>query len=330
MKKKMKKIIYFLILILIIISSSCQKNMLEEVEEGNWNRDKNIVEITFENQIGLTTISRNEANATVEFKYNLGATGSLQVPIKSLVASYGTTIDAKAGDILDFDNPDNSATLTVTSAKGETLDWTIKLTPFIEELEGKWNINFQEVYGGTGPQYGGAAIHFLEGAGVAAYFDPETGPKAELDNIIEFKLIGFTDEGNSYGDIINNPGSDGKYADYYFKASGNLPAVDVNKFYRIIPTEGGTWLHDFAQNLIIIRFSNGNEVKLTLNPIGYIWSSPTYDTNQNTKNLVFNSVTLARDLNAISADVWHNGMYTPWNRIAIRPYMYWIGISKAD
>ncbi len=63
----MKKISFLIISVLTLALFSCQEDIMDEVNEGNWNKERNITEIKFENQIGLPTIKRDGESATVSF-----------------------------------------------------------------------------------------------------------------------------------------------------------------------------------------------------------------------------------------------------------------------
>ena len=59
---------YLKILLLILTTSaflwSCQKNPLDEVNEGKWNKERNILGITFNGQVGDAVIDRTGDSAT--------------------------------------------------------------------------------------------------------------------------------------------------------------------------------------------------------------------------------------------------------------------------
>jgi len=304
-----------MVLAAVLTLSGCQKDPLADVNEGKWNKERNIIRITFNGQIGDAVASRDGDVATVNFKYNTLAGELSAVKLNSMEISYGASASLSVGQTLNFDNETNSATITITSAQGETLDWVVTLTKFTETLVGTWSISGLYVFGGTGPDYDGAAV--LKMTDKPWCWDATTGPAAEQDNSLTFTLIGFTEDGNSYGKVVNNAGNDGLYADFIFTNSD--PDVDVNNFYRKIPTGEGSWLRNYSTGLVTFSFANGTTTSGTFISAG--------------TETVYGTVTKTTIDHAISftlsgVDNWSK-IYSDYDKFVSRPRKYWIDITMA-
>jgi len=315
----MKKTSLIIISVLSFVLFSCQKDMMEEVNEGKWNKERNITEIKFENQIGLPTIQRDGETATVTFKYNLDATGLKQIKVTSMVPSWGAEASVKTGDILDFDNANNQAKIIVTSADGNQLEWTVTMIPFLEPIKGDWKVSAMMVYGGCdGGAYGGDAWVNI-GTLTTEFLDNR--PSCEMDNIYTFEQIGYTEAGNSYGNIINNAGPDGKYADFKWKNGTD----NAERIYRLIPRTGGKWEHDAVTDQYLIKDASGNliisatfrrDVPFTFKP-------------NNTKAYTFTNNTLIFNVKSLGLFVgsW-SWIYNSYDAIIANPWAYCLSIKR--
>lgn len=221
----MKKITYILFSILLLANMACIKDPLKEIEEGDWNNERSVINLKFENQVGKPTISRvDESTGTIELTINVSEIPDLSnIVLTSIQTSFGATSSVEQGEAINFENADQTAVLTVTSPTGKSRDYTIKVYSFEETLLGSYKITDLLVYGGTGPEYGGGAVLPMTSK---PWIWPATGgPEAELDNTLTFEMTGITDEGNTYGTITNDEGVDGLYADFQYVLD---PATDVN------------------------------------------------------------------------------------------------------
>jgi len=304
-----------IILAVALTLYGCQKDPLADVNEGKWNKERNIIDITLNGQIGDALINRDGDAATIDFKYNTAAGELSAVKLNGMEISYGATASVSVGQTLNFDNATNSATITITSAQGKSLDWVVTLTPFTETLLGTWSISGLYVFGGTGPDYGGAAV--LKMTDKSWCWDATTGPAAEQDNSLTFTLEGFTEDGNSFGKVVNDAGTDGLYADFIFTNSD--PDVDVNRFYRKIPTGEGIWLRNYSTGLVTFTFANGTTTS------GNFISAGT--------ETVYGTITRTTIDHAISfalsgVDNWDK-IYSDYDKFVSRPRRYWIDITKA-
>ena len=296
---------------------SCQKDPLDEVNSGIWNKERNIVDVSFRGQIGDITNYREGDSATISFTCNTAEITDLsKVEITSLELSVGATASVTKGDYLNFNNNDNTAKITVTAAYGgKSLDWTIKLVPFNEELVGTWKISGLYVYGGTGAAYGGSSL--VEMRSKSWCWNSKTGPAAEMDNTLTFALTGVTDEGNSYGTIKNDAGSDGLYADFIFV--NKTPNVNVNSFYRKIPTGTGTWERNYSAGTVTFTFADG----ITATTGGFISASSETVYGTFVKTVTDHSFKFTLK----GADDWAS-IYSDYDRFVSNPRYYWIDISK--
>lgn len=317
----MKKIIKFMIFSVLgsIALISCQKDIMKDINDGGWNKERNITEIKFENQIGLATITRSGENATISFKYNLDATGSKKIKLLSLVPSWGATANMKSGDVVDFDNASNQAKIVVTGANGQQLEWKVNMIPFAEPIKGDWKITEMMVYGGCdGGAYGGD--HWVNiGTLVSEFLDNK--PSCEMDNIITFEQTGFTESGNSVGNIINNPGPDGKYADFKWKNGTD----DASRIYRLIPKSGGKWEHNVVTDEYLIKDASGALIiSATFRrdvPFEYKPNSK--------KGYTFTNNTLIFKVKSLGLFVgsW-NWIYNAYDGVIANPWRYCIGVKR--
>jgi len=118
---------------------SCQDDPLADLEDFQL-KERNIMSIDFEfSEEGTPTIYRLGDSASIEVYYldppdfNMSAT-----KVDAISVSLGATASVQPGTTLNFDNPDRSAKITVTSEAGTSLDWTVYLNPIpfgIEELK---------------------------------------------------------------------------------------------------------------------------------------------------------------------------------------------------
>jgi hypothetical protein len=169
------------------------------------------------------------------------------------------------------------------------------------------------VYGGTGPEYGGAAVLALTDK---PWIWPATGgPAAELDNTLVFEMTGITEDGNTFGTITNNAGPDGLYADFMFIGT---PQTNVNNFYRTIPRGTGQWARNYATNTVTFTFADGSATTGT-----YVTAGTEALGNNNTRTIT-NSA-FAFTLNG--TDDW-SAIYSDYDKFVKRPRRYWVDVTK--
>lgn len=251
---------YLLYTYCLLLLAGCKRDIMQDVRDQQWNHERAIIDIVFENQVGTATIQRDEHNeGTVSFMYNATAGDANRLVIKSLELSYGAQSELSVGDELVFDG-NHTAQLEVTSKSGKTRAWTIQYVPFTDELVGTWQITTLSVYGGAWPEYGGSAAYPDMAERAWNWQQDGSGPVAEYDNTLTFTLEGITEEGDAYGKVINHAGPDEQYADFIFidDPDGARTPIDVNSKYRKIPVGEGTWKRNSRQGTL--TFSGGSTV----------------------------------------------------------------------
>jgi len=309
----MKDLIYIGIGFLML--SSCIQDPWKDIEADGWNNERSVLDIQFENQVGTAAIERIDGESgSIEFTINTYAVDDFSaIPINSLTLSYGGTSSVKIGETLNFDNESNSATLMVTSPTGKVREYTIVVDPFEETLLGTYQITDLVVYGGTGPEYGGASVTAMINK---PWIWPETGgPQAELDNTLTFEFGGFTEDGNTFGTVTNNAGADEMYADFEYIKD---PVTDLNHFYRTIPKGAGEWVRNYTTGTITFTFENGNTATGTLIEAGT--EDLGYGKSKTTTNQAF-------VFNLQGTDDWAN-IYSDYDKFVKRPRRYWIDVTK--
>ncbi|MGV8135530.1 MAG: hypothetical protein AB2L20_09975 [Mangrovibacterium sp.] len=311
----MRVLNYIILFLLVNILFACQKDPMEDIKDGKWNKERNIIGVIFQDQVGEATVSRNGDQATINFTYNTSASADFSaIKVNQIELSYGAVASVKNGETLNFENAGHSAVITVTPANGEPLDWVVTLTPFTETLLGTWNVTGLYVYGGTGPEYGGAAV--LKMSDKSWCWPSSEGPAKEQDNTLTFTMTGITAEGNTYGTVLNDAGADGKYANFLFISK--TPNIDVNNFYRTIPKGTGSWMRNYATGTVTFTFADGTA------KTGMFDAPGTYDLG-NSKSRTLTDYAFTFTLNGV--DDWGN-IYSDYDKFVKRPRKYWVDVKK--
>lgn len=212
----------FIFLSLIVpILFACQKDPMSEIKDGGWNKERNIIDMTFSGQIGKSKITRVGNTATIEFLDYSDDFSNIQ--INSLEISFGAAASVKIGDKLNFNNTAKSSTVTITPANGEPLVWTIKASLYVNPYKGSWGIqNFRmkwDDWNGWG----------LSGEAEVALKMANAAPG--IDDVITFGGIDGVDASGAYfGTYERTSGPDGKFGSYisskgtdYSDKFGQLP-----------------------------------------------------------------------------------------------------------
>lgn len=304
-----------LVILLVLLQFSCVKDPLEDIEEGKWNNERSVIDLQFENQVGQAAITRDDdQSGTIVVTINVDAVPNLsEIKLSSLQLSYGATSSVKVGESLNFENENQSASFTVTSPTGKSREYIVVATSFQETLLGTYDITDLVVYGGTGPEYGGAAV--IPMMNKPWIWSATTGPDVELDNSLTFTLDGITEEGNTYGKIVNDAGADGLYTDFVYVGD---PQTDVNRFYRKIPKGEGTWLRNYATSQIIFTFPDGGTAT------GALIGAGTEDLGNGKSKTTANQA-LVFNLNG--TDDWDK-IYSDYDKFVKRPRKFWIDMVK--
>ena len=218
--------------------------------------------------------------------------------------------------------------------------------PALETLNGAYKIKKFWVYGGTGPEYGGAGWVDLHNK--TWWFDQTTGHgiKAELDNYVEFNCIGYTDKNTkAHGTCTHWAGADGKYWDTWFYNNKKSDGSDMNpdaprdasSFYRQIPIGESTWVRDYTTGLVTFTDASGRKTSLQVHDPGY-----TFTPGYNDSNAVNNKRTFPRNVDGehddltfhatvTGVDNWTDGIiYKEIDKIFYNPRDFFIDMDKVD
>lgn len=314
-QKVMKNFIY-IIAITMFTLTACVQDPWSDVEDSSWNNERSVIEVTFENQIGGAEISRiDESTGEIEVTINVSALPDLSnVVLGEIELSYGAKSSINIGEGINFENENQSGSITVTSPTGKSRTYTILVESFEETIIGAYSISNLIVYGGTGPEWGGGGVLPMTDKPWAW---PETGgPAAELDNTLTLTFEGIDDDGNTFGKIENNAGADGMYADFQYVLD---PNTDVNHFYRTIPKGEGTWLRNYALGTVTFTFEDGST-----QTGAFIEAATTEDLG--------NGLSKTTDGHAFSFDLagtddWDN-IYSDYDKFVKKPRKFWVDLIK--
>lgn len=309
------KILKIFFVAILLFQTGCQVDPQKDIEDGEWSKDRNVIQIKFSDQIGDAKITRIDDEAgTIDVTINQsGNTDLSNIKIESLILSYGANSSVSVGQGMNFSNASNTSLLAVTSQTGQVRNYTVKVKPFTESILGTYDIDDLVIYGGTGPEYGGAAV--LAMISKPWIWPASGGPSAELDNTLEFTLEGITAEGNTYGKIVNDSGPDGIFANFSFIGS---PQTDVNKFYRKIPKGTGKWARNYTNSTITFTFSDGSTGVGTFKSAGVVDLG-----NGKIKTIANQSFEFV--LNGV--DDWTN-IYSDYDKFVKNPRRFWIDVTK--
>lgn len=236
----MKKTLYITALSISAILFSCQKDPMEDINGGGWNKERNIISITLQNQIGPAAIVRDQNTQTIAAYVDTEGLDFSAVKISQLELSYKAISNVPVNGTLNFNNADKKASLTVKSATGQDLVWDITLFPYDWYYVKTWNIKEERIF--VSQEYGSKFDKNIT--------DIAPGAVKEMDNTIQIIKDGIRN-GKPYGHILNNAGADIEYGDFVV---GN---VNLNpKLKVLIPAGESTWDIDLSTNEISI-FKDG-------------------------------------------------------------------------
>jgi len=314
---------YSLFILCVIILQSCVKDMQDDLNDGGWNHERSLLGLKFKNQVGQAEIERiDDVNGEITVTLNVGAITDLsKVEVESIQLSYQASASVTKGGTIDFSNPERKATIGVTSASGETREYTIYATEFRESLEGTWSINNFVLFGGTGPEWGGGRVYSFMDKSWCWYDD--YSPAKEYDNTLTFTGEEITDEGNTKGKCMNDAGADGTYANFVFKAASNPENgvdVDMKHYYRQIPEGESIWVRNYALGTITFIDANGKETS------GVLENAGSYDMGNDLSVTVPNN---AFSFNINGVDDW-TYIYTDYDVFVKKARKFYIMVTKQN
>ncbi|MFI3262103.1 MAG: hypothetical protein R3Y26_04240 [Rikenellaceae bacterium] len=247
----MKKILGLFIVITSIFS--CQENPLEYIESGEWNKEKNLISITFAGQVGESELAVSAESNTLGYGNVVIMTPDYSQPIeiKTMEISYGSVASVNIGDKISFDPTTKTTEITVTAADGKNRTYTLTASALDEDLVGTWQIRGMNVWGGAATKWGCSAMMDVVNPNDGSMWDTTTGAAADLDNTLTFTLEGLNDDGNTYGTCVNDAGADGLDADFiWLSPAGGLDITDCNSNFRRIPTGKSKWTRNSAAGTV--------------------------------------------------------------------------------
>ncbi|MBL1408271.1 hypothetical protein [Sphingobacterium faecale] len=295
---------------------------MEDLKSEDWNHERAILDISFENQVGAATIFRDEDfNGKVTFMYNEAQGHPNELKIRSLELSVGAKSTVGVNEVIHF-NDSHEAILKVTSASGKEREWKLNYVAFKDDLVGTWEITTLSVYGGAWPEYGGAATINDMAARSWNWSGDNTGPIAEYDNTLTFTLEGITEEGDAYGKVFNDKGPDNKFGDFIFitDPDGSRTPIDVNSKYRKIPKGEGTWKRNAKQGTI--TFSSDDVVST-----GRFVTSGTYQMDTYNNKIIIPDQ--AFEFEYQPSFIWLD-IYNDRERFVENLKKYWIQVRKVN
>lgn len=325
----MKRNILFIAMGALVLLSACTKKPWADVEEGSWNNDRRILDIKFAGQAGLAKVKDVDATTgtiNVQLATNLVSDMS-KVTVETLDLSYKATATIQRGGTLDFSGA--APTITVTSATGKTRTYTIEMTEFTETIVGAYKITSSQIWGGTGPEYGGGSLFDPSAQEKPWYHAEGHGPEAEYDDYLEFTMDKIMDDGNTTGKCIHYGGVDGKHWNCLFKdfekKEGDLD-IDVHRFYRQIPVGESTWVRDYVNNTISFTDVNGTVTTGEILPSGS-YHIYTYEDKGVSYDVTVGDYAFKFKLQG--ADDWTN-IYSTYDKTAKRPRLFYVMVSPVD
>ncbi|WP_282035463.1 hypothetical protein [Saccharicrinis aurantiacus] len=263
----MKKALNIFVLVLAVLFTACTDDPFEDLKGSDWQKDRNVLSLLLDGQIGTSVIERNADDATIKVfaKYE-NIEDFSKVEVKNILLSYGASTSNGIGSTLNFDNADTTSVLSVESGAGEKLDWTISLHPFKSDLEGTWYIKEVAMY---------CDLFSWESWGwdkTVLITDHLPNSASELDNKLTFTVEGADENGNPFGKFIHEAGNDQEYGDFTHDTYG-----DYNSRFRKVIIGEGTWLRDFERNLVVLADSRGNEFEFGLSLEGNLIVESAFD-----------------------------------------------------
>lgn len=249
----MKSVKLSFILMILIFFSSCVKKIDQKVPS----RERAILDIKLHGQLGNPIIERNDRTASI-YIYILDSPDYpyTSVTVEDIIVSNNASTDVKAGDKLNFYNPDRWAKINVTSETGQTQEWRIYLKLYNAFYVGVWKVEDIKI----------AVDQRISGSGTGRWETQMNGNEFgyyssyEYDNIITVNMQPEMVNGKFTGTIINDAGADGKYGDFKGIYSGEYTTdnpLDMNTRLRyLLPPGQSSWTLNPVTNEMKITQNN--------------------------------------------------------------------------
>lgn len=325
----MKRILYILVILSLAGMVSCVKDPWKVVEEGKWNHDHSIIDIKFRGQAGTAVITNTDSGTgTVDFNLVSDQIEDLsKVYVEYITLSYNAVSDVLSGETVDCTA--DAPTITVTSPNGESRVYTLNMKEFTESLAGSYRITGSQLWGGTGPEYGGGALMAPETKSWC-WDENGYGPSAEYDDYFVITLTDINAAGNSAGTCVHYGGVDGKHWNCIYAAEMNKEGttpVDLHEFYRQIPVGTSTWLRNYTDNTVTFTDASGRETVCTVLEAGThevytIESDPQYNKTLTVEDCAFR-------FSLSGTDDWTN-IYSDYDKFVKKPRAFFVLAEKVD
>ncbi|NDV93989.1 hypothetical protein D0T84_03530 [Dysgonomonas sp. 521] len=316
----------------LLILQSCQKDPLNDIEEGGWNNERSVIDIKFKGQIGNAVIENTDSETgRIEFSANMAAVTDLsKVEIEKLDISYQGKVSIQTGTALDFNNAGRSANITVTSPTGKDRIYTVYMNEFDESLVGTWSISSMALYGGVEDSWWRTGL-LTFGADNDYWADGKNNPGAEYDNTLTLTLEGADNSGNTYGTCVHSAGADGKYADFVFAGSqnGKNPGVDVDMTdtYRKIPKGTSKWIRNYSAGTVTFTDEAGKEYVAAFESAGTIQLSDLDASSANDVNITIPEHAFSFTY-PLAWDYFSE--YSVYAKVVLNPRKFFILVNKID
>lgn len=241
----------------LVAAASCSK----KIDSPFAGKDVSLLEIKLKGQMGTAIIERGaeSASATVYIMASDGFDYSA-VEVLGVVVSNGAKASVKAGETLNFSNPERKAKITVTSPSGNSLNWTIYLEPYDAFYVGTWRILDIKL----------CCNQRLANCGDGAWETQISGSefgnfgKPEYDNRITITMDPLDETKNSLkGTITNSAGADGEYGHFWgvFSPYSVENPMDMDPRLRyLLPPGEASWELDLTTNRMQITQNNVTSV----------------------------------------------------------------------
>ncbi len=321
----MKRLILMLCVAATIIS--CQRDPLADIRSGEWNKEKQLISISFTSQVGDADISISAEDITVgtAIVNIMQPDYSQPMEVKSMEISYGSTASINVGDLVSFDPISRTATLEITAQDGKVRTYTLRADEVVEDLVGTWSITGFDVWGGAATQWGCSDMIDFLNPDKGCSWDATTGPAAELDNTLTFTFGGLNEAGETYGTCVNDAGADGLYADFtWVGAPDGYTLVDGNPNFRKIPTGQSNWTRNVS--LGTITFEKDGVVTTVVDFIEEPGTFTCYGVEEN-RDLIVRSA--AMGFKEMAFQGWDdNILWTTYGRVMHWPHEFFVQIEK--